>query len=60
MKKVMDNSTKKLPKTVSPSNQAEEWDMRAGMGILPSDIPLTQNIGCVGSNPKTKKSTIKK
>ncbi|GAB3227913.1 hypothetical protein J0A67_14890 [Algoriphagus aestuariicola] len=34
----------------------EEWDLSEGMGILPNDIGLTQNIGCVGGkNPKTEK-----
>lgn len=37
---------------------AEEWDMSEGMGILPDDIPFTQNIGCVGG--KTKKSNTEK
>lgn len=31
---------------------AEEWDLSEGMGILPNDIPLTQNVGCVGGKPK--------
>lgn len=34
--------------------EAEEWDLSAGMGILPDDIPFTQNIGCAGG--KTKKT----
>ena len=37
------------------SSPPEEWDPRQGMGILPEDIPLTQNIGCVSG--KTSKST---
>lgn len=32
--------------------EAEEWDLSQGMGILPDDISLTQNIGCVGSKSK--------
>lgn len=32
---------------------AEEWELESGMGILPENIPFTQNIGCVGG--KTKK-----
>ena len=37
-------------------NIAEEWDLSEGMGILPDDIPLTQNIGCVGGKtPKPEK-----
>ncbi len=31
---------------------AEEWDLREGMGILPDDIPFTQNVGCVGGKDK--------
>ncbi|WP_332914356.1 hypothetical protein [Algoriphagus boritolerans] len=42
-----------MKKQKSQKPPAEEWDMREGMGILPDDIPLTQNIGCVGG--KTKK-----
>ncbi len=40
-------------KKTSPQPLAEEWDFSKGFGILPSDIPLTQNIGCVGK-PKKK------
>lgn len=36
---------------------AEDWDLENGMGILPEDISLTQNIGCVGGR---KKPTAKK
>lgn len=35
---------------------AEEWDLSEGMGILPSDIPFTQNVGCVGGTNKKPKS----
>lgn len=34
------------------AEQAEEWDLTQGMGIVPSDISLTQNIGCVGNKKK--------
>jgi len=37
-------------------NYAEEWDVGKGMGILPDDIPFTQNIGCVGGKTKTSKT----
>ncbi|SEG48375.1 hypothetical protein [Algoriphagus boritolerans] len=47
-----------MKKQKSQKPPAEEWDMREGMGILPDDIPLTQNIGCVGG--KTKKSNTEK
>jgi hypothetical protein len=43
----------KKQKTQKPV--AEEWDLSEGMGILPDDVSLTQNIGCVGGgNKKTK------
>lgn len=44
---------KKLPPEV------EEWDLSEGMGILPADVPFTQNIGCVGGKrekPNSEKS----
>lgn len=41
-----------MKKQKSQKQWTEEWDMREGMGILPDDIPLTQNIGCVGGKPK--------
>jgi hypothetical protein len=34
---------------------AAEWDLSEGMGILPSDISLTQNVGCVGGANKKPK-----
>jgi hypothetical protein len=36
---------------------ATEWDFSEGFGILPSEIPLTQNIGCVGGKPKKQGSS---
>ncbi len=35
---------------------AEEWDLSEGMGILPADIPFTQNVGCVGGKNKKQKT----
>lgn len=35
---------------------AEEWDLRQGMGILPEDVPFTQNIGCVGGKAPKKET----
>ncbi len=35
---------------------AEEWDLSEGMGILPVDIPFTQNVGCVGGRDKKPKA----
>jgi hypothetical protein len=32
--------------------EVEEWDLTLDMGILPKDISLTQNIGCVGGTAK--------
>jgi hypothetical protein len=37
---------------------AEEWALSEGMGIIPDNIPFTQNIGCVGG--KVKKPTTEK
>ena len=34
---------------------AAEWDLSEGMGILPSDISLTQNVGSVGGANKKPK-----
>lgn len=43
-------SKQEKPKT--QESEAEEWDLSQGMGILPEDIPFTQNIGCVGGSRK--------
>lgn len=46
-----------MKKPKKPIPVAEEWDLSQGMGILPDDIPFTQNIGCVGGkSPKSKKA----
>ncbi len=46
-----------MKKQKKPEELAEEWDLSKGMGILPDDIPLTQNIGCAGGkSPKSKKA----
>ncbi len=47
-------------KTTEKEIEAEEWDISEGMGILPDDIPLTQNIGCVGGKSKKPNNSIKK
>jgi hypothetical protein len=39
-----------------PEELAAEWDLTDGMGILPKDKSLTQNIGCVGTKQKKKES----
>ncbi|MEB2773698.1 hypothetical protein SYJ56_00170 [Algoriphagus sp. D3-2-R+10] len=52
----MKNSKSKKP----TESEAEEWDLSEGMGILPEDISLTQNIGCVGGKTKKQNNTITK
>ncbi|MBN3521412.1 hypothetical protein JYB62_15485 [Algoriphagus lutimaris] len=49
MKKGKQKSKEKPTKEV----YAEDWDLENGMGILPEDISLTQNIGCVGGRKKS-------
>ncbi len=39
---------------------AEEWDIGQGMGILPDDVSLTQNIGCVGGKTPKPENQDKK
>ena len=48
----MKKEKKRLPPFQEP---AEEWDLSQDFGILPKDISLTQNIGCVGSGSKKKR-----
>jgi len=45
-------SNPKNPKLQVQESEADEWDLSQGMGILPNDISLTQNIGCVGGKSK--------
>ncbi len=40
------------PKLQVQESVADEWDLSQGMGILPDDISLTQNIGCVSGKSK--------
>lgn len=49
---------KKKKQTSATKNEkfAEEWEIGKGMGILPDDIPFTQNIGCVGGKTKSSKT----
>ena len=42
----------KLPKTLPP--EPIEWDLSESFGVLPQDLPLTHNLGCVRS-PSAKK-----
>ncbi|SFB51478.1 hypothetical protein [Algoriphagus aquimarinus] len=53
------NKIKKPPEKEAEI-EAEEWDLSEGMGILPEDIPFTQNIGCVGGKTKKPENTNKK
>ena len=50
----MRKSKPKKPYPKPQESEAGEWDLSQGMGILPDDIPLTQNIGCVGSKKEVK------
>jgi hypothetical protein len=52
--------TNKSKKPPEKEIEAEEWDLTEGMGILPNDIPFTQNIGCVGGKTKKPNNTTKK
>lgn len=47
-KKGLQMKKKKLPE----EPMATEWDLSEGFGILPNDVSLTQNIGCVGGKSK--------
>ncbi len=47
-----DKRQMKKNKTEKPDPEIEEWDLSTEMGILPKDIPFTQNIGCVGGKKK--------
>jgi hypothetical protein len=51
-------SKPKNPIPQKPEEQAEEWDLSQGMGILPLGISLTQNIGCVRSKNKNPEPRI--
>lgn len=53
------NKSKKPPEKEAEI-EAEEWDLSECMGILPDDIPFTQNIGCVGGKTKKPANTSKK
>ncbi|MBM3426786.1 MAG: hypothetical protein FJX97_07320 [Bacteroidetes bacterium] len=44
----------KLPKPLPP--EPVEWDLSESFGILPQDLSLTHNLGCVRS-PAGKKET---
>jgi hypothetical protein len=50
---------KKNSKPTTPKQpEIQEWDLDQSFGIMPDDISLTQNIGCVGG--KKRKETPKK
>ncbi|MFM7628142.1 MAG: hypothetical protein ACKO44_01365 [Algoriphagus sp.] len=42
----------KLPKTLPP--EPVEWDLREPFGVLPQDLPLSHNLGCVRSSSAKK------
>lgn len=46
----------KKKKPLLPEELATEWDLSEGMGILPKDKSLSDNIGCVGGKSKKKES----
>lgn len=46
-------------KKKTEQEEAPEWELSQGMGILPDDIPLTQNIGCVGGKPANRDQPVK-
>jgi len=50
----------KMKKKKVEQEEASEWDLSQGMGILPADVPFTQNIGCVGGKPKNSEKGDKK
>ena len=61
-KKVIFNLSTSMtpPKKKKPEQEiASEWDLSQGMGILPDDLSLTQNIGCVGGKPAKAEKPIK-
>lgn len=41
------------------STEPEEWDLSEWVGVLPQEIPLTHNLGCVRS-PKSSPSESRK
>ena len=48
---------KSKPKTV-PAPEPVEWDLSESFGILPQELPLNHNLGCVRT-PSSKKETDK-
>lgn len=40
---------KPSPKTTPPP-EPEEWDLNESFGIIPKEIPLSHNLGCVRSS----------
>jgi hypothetical protein len=45
-----------MKKKKEEHEEAPEWDLSQGMGILPQGVPLTQNIGCVGASLQVQKN----
>jgi len=50
---------KSQKKTKPEQEEATDWDLSEGMGVLPDDISLTQNIGCVGGKPAKGDKSVK-
>jgi hypothetical protein len=48
---------KPRPKTV-PAPEPVEWDLSEPFGVLPPDLPLNHNLGCVRT-PSSKKEADK-
>lgn len=47
---------KSQPKSNMEVPKVEDWDLTQDFGIIPKDIALTQNIGCVSDRSKSKPS----
>ena len=56
----MKSNKNKTPSGKEAEIEPEELDLTEGMGILPEDVPFTQNIGCVGGKTKKPANTSKK
>jgi hypothetical protein len=52
-----DSTMKPSPKTV-PAPEPVEWDLSESFGILPQELPLNHNLGCVRT-PSSKKEADK-
>jgi hypothetical protein len=57
VKPYLDSMMKPNPKTV-PAPEPVEWDLSESFGILPQELPLNHNLGCVRT-PSSKKEADK-